>query len=493
MFKPSLEEFRSLCSQGNLVPVYREHLADMETPVSAISRFADDEFTFLLESVEGGERWGRYSFIGLHPRAVFTVEQGVPYLYRDGQQTELPYEGGPLMALRAVLQGRHPVRVPGLPRFFAGAVGYLAYETVGEFERLPAPKQSSNAPTACLMLTEEMAIFDNIRHTVCVVVCARPDEFESPDAAYADACRRIEQVETRLSAPRPLPSPARTDMDVVMESNMTADEFCDIVRHAKEHIVEGDIIQAVLSQRFSADLPADPLTLYRALRLINPSPYTFFLKFRERLLVGSSPEVMVRLTGDRAELRPIAGTRPRGKTEQEDRELADALLADEKERAEHVMLVDLGRNDLGRVAVAGSVQVRDFMVIERYSHVMHIVSNVEAVLEPERDAFDLVRATFPAGTLSGAPKVRAMEIIHELEPQPRGAYGGAVGYIGYDGNMDLAITIRTLEIEGDRVSVQAGAGIVADSVPEREYEETVHKAKGMVRALELAARNLELH
>ena len=277
-----------------------------------------------------------------------------------------------------------------------------------------------------------------------------------------------------------------------MDSNLTREEFCDIVRRTKEYIVEGDIIQAVLSQRFSAPLPADPLTLYRALRLINPSPYTFFLKFRDRLLVGSSPEVMVRLTGDRAELRPIAGTRPRGKTEQEDRELADGLLADEKERAEHVMLVDLGRNDLGRVAVAGSVQVRDFMVIERYSHVMHIVSNVDAALESDKDAFDLIRATFPAGTLSGAPKVRAMEIIHELEPQSRGAYGGAVGYIGYDGNMDLAITIRTMEIHGDRVAVQAGAGIVADSVPECEYEETVHKAKGMVRALELAARNLEL-
>ena len=492
MFKPTLEEFRSLCAEGNLIPVFREHLADMETPVSAISRFADDDFTFLLESVEGGERWGRYSFIGLHPRAIFTVQDGVPRLFRNGRGEELQCEESPLMALREVLHGRHLVRVPGLPRFFAGAVGFLAYETVGEFERLPPPKQPMDAPTACLMLTEEMAIFDNVRHTVCVVVCARPDEFASPDEAYRDACRRVEQIEERLAAPRPACSTARGGGEVAMDSNLTREEFCDIVRRTKEYIVEGDIIQAVLSQRFSAPLPADPLTLYRALRLINPSPYTFFLKFRDRLLVGSSPEVMVRLTGDRAELRPIAGTRPRGKTEQEDRELADGLLADEKERAEHVMLVDLGRNDLGRVAVAGSVQVRDFMVIERYSHVMHIVSNVDAALESDKDAFDLIRATFPAGTLSGAPKVRAMEIIHELEPQSRGAYGGAVGYIGYDGNMDLAITIRTMEIHGDRVAVQAGAGIVADSVPECEYEETVHKAKGMVRALELAARNLEL-
>jgi anthranilate synthase component 1 len=272
---------------------------------------------------------------------------------------------------------------------------------------------------------------------------------------------------------------------------MTRDAFTDMVRRAKQYIVEGDIIQAVLSQRFSTELPSDPLTLYRALRLVNPSPYTFFLKFGDHVLVGSSPEVMVRLTGVSAELRPIAGTRPRGDTEQADRANADSLLADEKERAEHVMLVDLGRNDLGRVAMPGSVQVRDFMRIERYSHVMHIVSDINATLLPGKDAFDLVRATFPAGTLSGAPKIRAMEIIHELEPQPRGAYGGAVGYISYDGNMDLAITIRTLEIEADRVAVQAGAGIVADSDPDREFEETEHKARGMVRALELAARNLE--
>jgi anthranilate synthase component 1 len=265
-----------------------------------------------------------------------------------------------------------------------------------------------------------------------------------------------------------------------------------MVRRAKDYIVEGDIIQAVLSQRFDTMLPASALTVYRALRLVNPSPYTFFLKFGERLLVGSSPEVMVRLSGNMVELRPIAGTRPRGKTEQEDRANADALLADEKERAEHVMLVDLGRNDLGRIATAGSVQVRDFMTIERYSHVMHIVSHIHATLIPGKDAFDVIRATFPAGTLSGAPKVRAMEIINELEPTCRGPYGGAVGYIGYDGNMDLAITIRTLQIDGERVSVQAGAGIVFDSDPDREFEETVNKAKGMVRALELAAAGLEL-
>ncbi len=493
MFKPSLEEFKELCSQGNLIPVCREHLADMETPVSAMSRFTEDDHAFLLESVEGGERWGRYSFIGMHPRAIFTVQDGVARLTQDGQTTELPVTDSPFMALREVLQDTRPVQLPGLPRFVGGAVGYLAYEAAGEFERLPPPKGDLSSPTACFMVTHDIAIFDNVRHTVMVVAGAKPEEFDSVEAAYDDACARVEQIEARLRSPRNgACRPASSDATVTVESNMSREQFCDIVTRTKEYIVEGDIIQAVLSQRFSTDMPADPLTLYRALRLINPSPYTFFLKFGEQILVGSSPEVMVRLTGDRAELRPIAGTRPRGKTEQEDRELADSLLGDEKERAEHVMLVDLGRNDLGRVAVAGSVQVRDFMTIERYSHVMHIVSNVEAILESDRDAFDLVRATFPAGTLSGAPKVRAMEIINELEPQPRGAYGGAVGYIGFDGNMDLAITIRTLEIEGDRVAVQAGAGIVADSQPDREYEETVHKARGMVRALELAARGLEL-
>ena len=383
------------------------------------------------------------------------------------------------------------MRVPGLPRFYAGAVGFVGYETAGEFERLPEPKRRSDGLTAAMALTEETAIFDNVRHTVTVVVCARPGKHASPDEAYSEACRRIEAIEARMRVPR-RESTRRDGHDkVTLTSNMTRDEFCAMVRRAKDYIVEGDIIQAVLSQRFSTELPADPLTLYRALRLINPSPYTFFLKFGDRVLVGSSPEVMVRLTGTCAELRPIAGTRPRGKTEQEDRANADSLLADEKERAEHVMLVDLGRNDLGRVAVSGSVQVRDFMRIERYSHVMHIVSDVQATLLPDKDAFDLIRATFPAGTLSGAPKIRAMEIIHELEPQPRGAYGGAVGYISYDGNMDLAITIRTLEIDGTRVAVQAGAGIVADSDPDREFEETEHKARGMVRALELAARDLE--
>jgi anthranilate synthase component 1 len=492
MIRPTYEEFESLCGRGNLIPVYREHLADVETPVSVVARFARDSRLFLLESVEGGMRWGRYSFIGLQPHTLFTVENGQAMVEdADGERTNLGGADHGVCALRAIMAQTAPVLLPELPRFIGGAVGFMNYETVREFERLPEPKQPPSGPTACFMLTDTMIVFDNVRHTMKIVAGARPDRFVSPRAAYQDAVRRITAIEERLQTPVDL-RPRVSGASAALTSNLTPEQFREMVRRARELIFEGDIIQAVLSQRFSGELPADPITLYRALRLINPSPYTFFLKVGEHLLVGSSPEVMVRLTGDRAELRPIAGTRPRGATEQEDRALADELLADEKERAEHVMLVDLGRNDLGRVAAPASVQVKDFMTIERYSHVMHIVSTVQATLADGLDAFDLIRATFPAGTLSGAPKIRAMEIIHELEPQPRGAYGGAVGYIGYDGNMDLAITIRTLEIDGHRVAVQAGAGIVYDSDPDKEYQETCQKARGMVRALELAAAGLTL-
>jgi len=490
MFSPSLDEFRELAGRGNLIPVYREHLADLETPVSVLSRFADDDYLFLLESIEGGERWGRYSFIGVNPGIIYTV--GVD-IFPAGEGAPEHVRLDSFEGLREIMGDVKPVAVPGLPRFFGGMVGSVNYETVNEFERLPAPKGSIDHAPTCFMQADDLLIFDNVRHTVKVVACARIDNAAGIDEAYADACARVESVEARARAPQPVLPPAAGDGTVPpMQSNFSQEDFCEAVRRCKEYIVAGDIIQVVLSQRFTTDLTVAPIQLYRALRLINPSPYTFFMKLGSRILVGSSPEVMVRLTGNKAELRPIAGTRPRGRTEQEDRQLADDLLGDEKERAEHVMLVDLGRNDLGRVAAAGSVQVRDFMTIERYSHVMHIVSHVQSELVSGKDAFDLVRATFPAGTLSGAPKVRAMEIIHEYEPQPRGDYGGAVGYIGYDGNMDLAITIRTLEIAGDKVSVQAGAGIVADSVPEKEFEETCHKASGMMRALALAARNFEM-
>jgi anthranilate synthase component 1 len=338
---------------------------------------------------------------------------------------------------------------------------------------------------------DKLLIFDNVRNSIKIVVCSRPADAESFDAAYSMAIKQIDEIAKSLPGGRE-EAVAEKFPVVEFKSNMSREDYCGMVRRAKQYIVDGDIIQVVLSQRFSAETDITPIQLYRALRFMNPSPYTFFLKIGKRTLVGSSPEVMVRLTGIRVELRPIAGTRPRGATEQEDRRLADDLLSDEKEKAEHVMLVDLGRNDIGRIAEAGSVQVTDYMVIERYSHVMHMVSHVKGILRKEFDAYDVVRATFPAGTLSGAPKIRAMEIIHELEPEPRGAYGGAVGYISYTGNLDLAITIRTLEIEDGVVSVQAGAGVVYDSDPDREYEETCHKARGMRRAVEMAADGLDI-
>jgi anthranilate synthase component 1 len=489
MSVPEINEFKALCSKGNLIPVYREHLADIETPVSVASRFADDRQMFLLESVEGGRHWGRYSFIGVHPHSRFTVKGGKATM--ETASGKMGLDGHGFEALRKVMEQTTQVILPELPRFVGGAVGFLGYETVNEFEKLPEPKQDIPGPTSSFMLTDTMIIFDNVRHTMKIVACARTDWFETPEAAYRDAEDRIEAIERRLAQPAN-PKPQIYGKLQDPKSNMTREEFREMIRKAREYVTEGDIIQVVLSQRFTTKLPADPFTLYRALRLINPSPYTFFLKTGETTLVGSSPEVMVRLTGDTAELRPIAGTRPRGATDAKDRALADELLKDEKERAEHLMLVDLGRNDLGRVATPASVQVSDFMTIERYSHVMHLVSNVRATIQEGKDAFDLVRSTFPAGTLSGAPKIRAMEIINELEPQPRGAYGGAVGYLGYDGNMDLAITIRTLEIKGDEVAVQAGAGIVYDSDPDKEFDETCHKARGMMRALELAANGLAM-
>ena len=479
--------FEEYAAQGNLVPVFREKLADLETPVSVLSRFAEDENVFLLESVEGGERFGRYSFIGPGSSRVFTVEQGKAFI-TDGEGKHPVGEG--VAALRQVLKDQRAVAVPGLPPLFSGAVGFLSYETVNSFEELPEPKTPLHAPEVVMLLADEMIIFDNVRHTVKITVCAHVNAFPTPRAAYDDALSRIAKLEERLK------TPADVQGKVVEQKrfsgNMDKAAFCTMVDRAREAIRAGEVIQVVLSQKFSAPQGASPLQLYRALRLVNPSPYTFFLKHGEHILIGSSPETMVKLENGVASLRPIAGTRRRGKTAAEDRRLADELLNDPKERAEHLMLVDLGRNDLGRVARPGSVQVKKFMNVERYSHVMHLVSDVEAVLAEGKDAFDLLRATFPAGTLSGAPKIRAMELINELEPESRGVYGGAVGYFSGTGNMDLAITIRTLEIAEGEITVQTGAGIVADSVPEKEYEETMNKAAAVFTAVRLAAANFEL-
>lgn len=473
-------QYIDLAKRYDIIPVSRERLADLDTPVTVLQRFADQSNVFLLESMEGGEKWGRYSIIGIDPKPLLTVPH-------TGVQT------GAFSALRDLYRGQRVAIEPGLPRFFGGIVGFFAYEAAGEFERLPAPRVQPDSPQPAseFLQVDRLIVFDNLRHTVRFIFCSRPDrDGDNPDAAYTHAQKQLDDLEDRMRHPPP-PAPANVSSPVNFASSLSRDEFVEIVQRAREHIVAGDIIQVVLSRRFSAECAIAPFQLYRALRFLNPSPYTFFLKLNDRTLVGSSPEVMVRLSGNRVELRPIAGTRPRGADEQEDRARADDLLSDEKEQAEHVMLVDLGRNDLGRVSQPGSVQVDEYMIVERYSHVMHLVSQVHGVLRPEFDALDVVAATFPAGTLSGAPKIRAMEIIHELEPVQRGVYGGAVGYIGYDGNMDLAITIRTMEVRHGTVSVQAGAGIVYDSDPVKEYEETAHKARGMQVAVAMAANGLK--
>ncbi|MDR0932750.1 MAG: anthranilate synthase component I [Victivallales bacterium] len=487
----SFEEFRELAQGVNLIPVVKTLIADLETPVSVLARLVNDENVFLLESVEAGERFGRYSFIGLNPRGVFTVESGKAYFADRTGKRELDAPDEPFMALRGLLKGVRPAIVPGLPPLFGGAVGCLGYETVREFEALPEPKPGLEGPTSAMLLTDEMIIFDNVKHTVTVSVCVRPEEFASLKAAYENAVERIEAIVRRMKSP---PKIAQSNSKSAPElvSNCGRATYMDMVEKARKHIYDGDIIQVVLSQKFSAETDIPPLQLYRALRLINPSPYTFFLKIGERILISSSPETLCKLDNGNALLRPIAGTRPRGKNHAEDMALSDELLRDEKERAEHLMLVDLARNDIGRVALPGSVQVKDFMSIERYSHVMHLVSTVEALLKDNCDAFDLVRSSFPAGTLSGAPKIRAMEIIRDLEPIPRGMYGGAAGYFSYTGNMDLAITIRTIILNGKKMDIQAGAGIVYDSDPATEYQETCNKAAAMLKSIRLAAANLEL-
>ncbi len=497
MYCPSYEDFKTLAQRGNLVPVYREILADEETPVTALMKISGRPYVFLLESVEGGEKWGRYTFLGADPRVVFRVKSGEVEIRENGGAKRVSHNGDPLACLKALMEAHLPVPVPGLPRFFGGAVGYLGYDMVRHFEKKLArnPAAPPEMDDAVFLLTESLLIFDNIRHTIKVVLCARiPAEKKNLDSVYQEATKKIEEIVQHLRRPAPSPAPPFHSSAAAPDfhSNISEQAFKDMVRRAKDYISEGDIIQVVLSQRFDGQTSLDPVHLYRALRFVNPSPYLFFLRMGEDYLIGSSPEVMVRLENGIAELRPIAGTRKRGRTEQEDRLLADELLNDPKERAEHVMLVDLGRNDLGRIARVGSVQVNQFMTVERYSHVMHLVSNIQAQLEEGKNGFDIIRAVFPAGTLSGAPKVRAMEIIDELETSRRGPYGGAMGYFSFSGNLDFGITIRTLLVRGDRISVQVGAGIVADSDPDREYEETLNKAAGLMKAVRLAASGFEL-
>lgn len=493
MYHPSLSEFRALAQEGNLIPIYREIFADMETPVSAFRKIDDGAAAFLLESVEGGEKWARYSFLGSGGGRIFRSRDRAYEILEGGQVVESGDCVDPLERLRDLLSPYRPVELPGLPRFCGGAVGYLGYDVVRFIEELPERcAREIGTYDCCFLLTDELLIFDNMSHKIKVVANVSLTPGEDVAAAYRAGCERIEAQIARLRTPFAPAYPlgeARPPLELV--PNFSRNEFLAAVERCKEYVRAGDVIQVVLSQRFSGVLDVDPFDIYRALRTINPSPYMFFLRFGDTLVVGASPEVLVRKEGLAAEVRPIAGTRPRGGDADEDRCLGEALLADPKERAEHIMLVDLARNDLGRVCRTGSIEVSELMLIERYSHVMHIVSNVRGILEEGRDAFDVFRATFPAGTLSGAPKIRAMEIIEELEPSRREIYGGAVGYFSFSGNMDMAIAIRTLVVQGERLHLQAGAGIVADSCPLSEYQETVNKAQGVIKSIETARQGLD--
>jgi anthranilate synthase component 1 len=489
-YAPELNRFVALSRQGNLIPVWREILADMETPVSAFRKIDQGSASFLLESIEGGEKWARYSFLGSGER-IFRCRGELVELLEGERVVHSFTAADPLAALRDFMLPFQPVQLDELPRFCGGAVGYLGYDMVRFIEKLPdANPREIESYDACFLLTEKLLIFDNMRQKIKVVCNVHIQPDEDPADAYARGAREIDALIAILRTPLPAPPEPVTAKETDLTPNFTAPAFHAAVEKCKEYIRAGDIFQVVLSQRFSGELTVDPFDIYRALRTINPSPYMFYLRFGETLVIGASPEVLVRKEGARVEVRPIAGTRPRGTTPDEDRQFEADLLADPKERAEHIMLVDLGRNDIGRVALPGTVEVSELMVVERYSHVMHIVSNVRGELRPELDAFDVFRAAFPAGTLSGSPKIRAMEIIDELEPCRREIYGGAVGYFSFSGNMDMAIAIRTLVVQDGWVHLQAGAGIVADSDPEAEYQETINKARAVVRAIEMAQNGL---
>jgi len=487
MYTPDYPTFCALAERGNLVPVYREILADLETPVSAFLKIDNGGDAFLLESVEGTEKWARYSFLGSAPELVVSAKGATFETARAGAAPTRQTVADPLDAVRALLQRYRSVAVPGLPRFSGGLVGYLSYDLVRFFERLPVyANDDLQMPDLRLMLADTLLIFDNVAHKIKVVAHAHLDTDVDTRAAYDTACAKVERLIARLQQPINVPRTAVRHDPTVVASNLTQEQYEDLVRRAKEYIVAGDVIQVVLAQRFECPLQAQPFNIYRCLRAVNPSPYMFFLRLGPHTVLGASPEVMVRLEDREITVRPIAGTRPRGTEEKRDGEFERELISDPKEIAEHIMLVDLGRNDVGRVARIGSVAVTERMVVERYSHVMHLVSNVRGELLPDLDCFDALRATFPAGTLTGAPKIRAMEIIDELEPVRRAVYGGAVGYFDFSGNMDTCIAIRTMVAANGRLYIGAGAGIVADSDPAREYQECVNKARAVVQAVRLA-------
>jgi anthranilate synthase component 1 len=475
MYHPALDEIKNTKWDGNLVPVYREIVADMETPVSAFLKINRGGNSFLLESVEGGQKLARYSFIGTEPYRDLTV--------KSTDQTD------PLDIISKELRKYQVVPLEGLPRFAGGAVGYLSYETVKRFEKLPSPaKDSLNLPEARFMFVDTMLVFDHVTHKIKVLSHIKLNG--DLEKEYQKAVSKIDDLISRLQQPysvkKAAPGKVGPKSASKLTSNTSRKAFEANVQKIKEYITAGEAIQVVYSQRLSRPTDLPPFEIYRALRTINPSPYMFYLDYGDFQIVGASPEVLVRVEDGNVMTRPLAGSRPRGKTPAEDAVLEQELRNDEKERAEHIMLVDLGRNDIGRVSEAGSVKVSELMDVERYSHIMHLVTHVQGKLRPDMDAFDALRACFPAGTVSGAPKVRAMEIIAELEPEKRGPYAGAVGYFSFSGNMDMAIAIRTMVVSQGTAYVQAGAGIVYDSIPSREYEESLNKARALLKALEQA-------
>jgi anthranilate synthase component I len=492
---PDYNTFFKSRETAGLVPVYRTIISDLDTPLTLFAKVAGDEsHLFLFESMEGGEKWGRYSFIGFDPLLRFSskgskidVESFSGILFNQVLE-----ENDPLEVLQNILIDCRAAENKDLPRFCGGAVGFLGYDMVRFMEELPSEQQELDFPDSSFMIPRIVLVHDSFKQTVTVVCWVPCDNDSDSKTLYDNATSRIDNVVGQLRAPVPVSflgsSVKGSQTEHKFQSNMEKEVFCSMVEKARDYIKAGDIIQVVLSQRFHTKTDLVPLDLYRALRHINPSPYLFFLKLDDLIQIGSSPEILVRKEEEVIELRPIAGTRKRGETEEEDLALEQDLLADPKERAEHLMLVDLGRNDVGRVALKGSIVVKDLLVVERYSHVMHIVSGVHGVIEEGKDQFDVMRACFPAGTVSGAPKIRAMEIIDELEPERRGPYAGAVGYFGFSGNMDFCITIRTFVMQRDDLWVQAGAGVVFDSDPKAEYEETISKSMGLRRAVELAEK-----
>ncbi len=527
-YYPTLEQVTTLAGKGNITPIYRELMADLETPVSAYLKVCRDEpYSFLLESVEGGEHLARYSFMGCEPYLSLKLDNGTAYARQQAYKQTLAYTD-PLEVISSYLKAYELIEFPGisneLPRFYGGAVGYLGYENVRYFEKLPVPETDAiGMPEAMFVFVDTMLVFDHLKRKIKVVSHVHLDGHNGNLAqAYAEATERIERLAARLNEPVPMhliqnkaeigsikaesltnnpfpnsqlaapnsqlafPLPTTDNRQPTTFSNLSREQYEAAVLKTKEFIKAGDIFQANVGQRFSRPTEARPINVYRALRAVNPSPYMFYLHFPEGDIIGASPELLVQVEGRTVATHPIAGTRPRGKDIAEDAKMAEELVTDEKERAEHVMLVDLGRNDVGRVSKAGSVRVEDLMHIERYSHVMHMVTNVKGELKPELSAFDAMRACFPMGTVTGAPKIRAMEIIAEQEGEKRGPYGGAVGYFSFSGNMDTCLTIRTVVLKDGVAHVRAAAGIVADSVPASEYQETLNKARGMLRALDEA-------